>query len=375
MKFLFVAPRYHPNQVPIIEGLIDSGNEVMFCVSRSNESENHGRATVKVLRPSIVSVIDSKLKKKKNINMEDYMISAFVPNLWDVLSSLIKYKPDVIILREKYRMTFLFYVFSRILIRCKRILYTQMPLYIKEDDSFPKNLIEKAMSLTTMTTCMYEEYPDDKLTYKKRDNTYFIPFVIRKNRKVRKARNIEIVRIFDSGKYRPYKNHLLLIEAAYGVIQAGYKNFTIDIVGQCITDDEKKYFMLMKKKIAEYHLEKIVHLREEITYSEMEEEFLHSDIYILPSDHERANISILDAMSFGVPVIATKSNGTSSYIKDGETGYVFNNNNVDDLKEKMLVYLKNTELINFHGENAYKMCSENYNFEKYYQSIKKIINE
>ena len=55
MRFLYVAPRFHPNQYPIIEGLINKGHEVTFCVSRVGSIEKHGSVSMVVLNGSKLS--------------------------------------------------------------------------------------------------------------------------------------------------------------------------------------------------------------------------------------------------------------------------------------------------------------------------------
>ena len=41
MKVLYIAPRYHTNQVPVVEGWLKNGHEVMFVSQVTNSGENH----------------------------------------------------------------------------------------------------------------------------------------------------------------------------------------------------------------------------------------------------------------------------------------------------------------------------------------------
>jgi len=52
--------------------------------------------------------------------------------------------------------------------------------------------------------------------------------------------------------------------------------------------------------------------------------FYASDIFILPSDRECFPLVILEAMSFGIPVIATRVGGIPDLVSEGKNGLLFN---------------------------------------------------
>jgi len=49
----------------------------------------------------------------------------------------------------------------------------------------------------------------------------------------------------------------------------------------------------------------------------------YADIFVLPSDHESFGLVALEAMSCGVPVLATRVGGMPEVIADGENGFLF----------------------------------------------------
>ncbi|HPD58020.1 MAG TPA: glycosyltransferase family 4 protein [Smithellaceae bacterium] len=61
----------------------------------------------------------------------------------------------------------------------------------------------------------------------------------------------------------------------------------------------------------------------------------NTDIFVLPSYGEGMPMSILEAMSYAIPVIATNVGGIPELIKDGESGYLVEPGNLDQLLEKM----------------------------------------
>ena len=65
-------------------------------------------------------------------------------------------------------------------------------------------------------------------------------------------------------------------------------------------------------------------------------------------------VSVMEAMSFGIPVLATDVGGTSEIVKDGCNGFLLNADfTAEEFKEKIMSFLnmKNDVYISFR-ENA-----------------------
>ena len=64
--------------------------------------------------------------------------------------------------------------------------------------------------------------------------------------------------------------------------------------------------------------------------------YAETDIYCLPSRWpENQPVSITEAMACGLPVVASDLGGSKELVRDGETGYVFRADDVDDLAAKL----------------------------------------
>ena len=62
----------------------------------------------------------------------------------------------------------------------------------------------------------------------------------------------------------------------------------------------------------------------------MSPEFLYvSDIYLSTSLYEGMPLSILEAMSIGLPIVASNVVGNIDTVKDGKTGYLYDLNNIE----------------------------------------------
>ena len=55
---------------------------------------------------------------------------------------------------------------------------------------------------------------------------------------------------------------------------------------------------------------------------DVNEIFSMIDLFVLPSLSESLPVSIIEAMSFGIPVVATDVGGVPEIVADGETGYI-----------------------------------------------------
>lgn len=68
-----------------------------------------------------------------------------------------------------------------------------------------------------------------------------------------------------------------------------------------------------------------------------------ADLFILPSITESFGLVALEAMSCGVPVIATRVGGIPEVVPDGEAGYLAGIGAVDEMAERSIEILKNKQ--------------------------------
>jgi len=94
---------------------------------------------------------------------------------------------------------------------------------------------------------------------------------------------------------------------------------------------------------------------------------------ILPSIcYENCPLSILEAMAQGKPVIASRIGGIPELVEDGQTGYLFEPGNVEDLHQKIKLAVEHPEETKKMGERAKQIAKKVYNPQKHYQELIKI---
>ena len=87
-----------------------------------------------------------------------------------------------------------------------------------------------------------------------------------------------------------------------------------------------------------------------VNHSQLKDIYASADIFVMPSvtgkdgDIEGLGLVMLEAMSSGLPVIASKSGGIIDVIKDGENGLLCEEKNSQQIAEKINLLLKDSEM-------------------------------
>ena len=378
MKFLYVAPRFHPNQYPIIEGLLEKGHEVVFCVSHVGEHEKH--TGVKLIKLEMAETLRKKILRKKldKVAVDDLLALRFRGKGMEIGSILKSERPDIVIVRDRTMLSLQFSFKCRIM-RIPVIIYNQSPIMRPAGKSpgavgAAKYLWRTFFPKTRITPCMYERYPKEGMEYQADKDACFLPFIVRKDAFAKEddtSGNTQL-RIIDVGKMRPYKNHTVLVKAAKILKDRGY-GFNITILGQCSCVQEETYRDELQTLIDELELAEVIELRSSLPYDALMDEMRRNDVFVLTSKQEVANVSILDAMSCGLAVAATDFNGTSHYIEDGVDGSIYISDDAESLADKLAAYMDDPSLVKHHGRKAAEKVRTEYVFESYYKNLQTVI--
>lgn len=92
------------------------------------------------------------------------------------------------------------------------------------------------------------------------------------------------------------------------------------------------------------------------------------NLFVNTSRSEGLAVSIMEACSFGIPVLATDVGGTNEIVEDGYNGLLLSKDfDADEFKEKLsILYNADAETIKAFRENARKTWEEKFNAEKNY---------
>ena len=82
-----------------------------------------------------------------------------------------------------------------------------------------------------------------------------------------------------------------------------------------------------------------------------------ADIFILPSYNEGLPIAILEAMSYGCPIISTTVGGIPAVVKHGVNGYLINPGNITEIQNAILSFIHNRDKIEKYGRQSLKLIN------------------
>lgn len=95
-----------------------------------------------------------------------------------------------------------------------------------------------------------------------------------------------------------------------------------------------------------------------------------SNLFVLPSYREGLPNSLIEAGSYGVPLLATDINGCNEVIIENKTGILIKKKSVDSLVEGVSILLENRELYNKIKESVRSLTINRYGQEKFFKILK-----
>lgn len=97
-----------------------------------------------------------------------------------------------------------------------------------------------------------------------------------------------------------------------------------------------------------------------ISGSDKEELLSRADLYCLPSYNEGFPMGVLEAMSAGVPIVASRAGGIPDAIADKKEGLLIDAGDIDELAQALITVIENRELNSTYSQLAYKKFDENF---------------
>lgn len=99
-----------------------------------------------------------------------------------------------------------------------------------------------------------------------------------------------------------------------------------------------------------------------------------ADIFILPSYNEGLPIAVLEAMSYGMPIISTNVGGIPEIVKTDINGKLIEAGNLSEIKDSIDFYIKDKSIIVSHSEGS-KMLVRQFLPEVVFQTVKTLYKD
>ena len=108
---------------------------------------------------------------------------------------------------------------------------------------------------------------------------------------------------------------------------------------------------------------------------DLEPLYAQADIYLSTSLYEGLSNSIMEAMNFGLPVVATNVGDNASLVKEGVNGYLAPIRDVEHLAKRLSELLRARELRMRYGAASHHILEQGYSFETLRQAYSKLLRE
>ena len=159
-----------------------------------------------------------------------------------------------------------------------------------------------------------------------------------------------------------------ILEVFYSLVRGGaLKNSRLILVG------EGKLKISYQNFIDSHKLNNVF-LTGQLSADKVTEQYLAADIFVLNSKNEGCPNVVLEAMSFGLPVISTKVGGISRVIEDNISGIIIDIGDQKRMAEKILLLYKNKKIRQELGDAARRRIEENFTLKSQVNKLIELID-
>ena len=171
------------------------------------------------------------------------------------------------------------------------------------------------------------------------------------------------------GRIVPRKGLHILLESLYKV-RKNVQNIKTTIVGPA----DRVYLEYLMKLASQFGLEQVVEFKGVIDEMRKHELITQHKILVAPSIKDYTPNVIMEAQALGVPVISTRVGAIPEMVIDGETGFLVEPGNVDQLTDAILKLLRDEDLRRRMSVSA-REWAKNFTLDKAVDRLESIYRE
>jgi len=179
-------------------------------------------------------------------------------------------------------------------------------------------------------------------------------------------------RIFSLCGNAPFKGGITLVRALAYLKQDGNDQIKLRLAGVDSNSTVGKYISEMTKK---FDLEDQVDLLGRLNSQQIIDEMQDARIFVLPTHMDNSPNSLAEAMTLGMPCIASNAGGIPSMINDGVDGVLYPHPEPATLAEKIKTLLSDPSTAQTLGRNARKIALERHDPSRIAKEIMEMYNE
>lgn len=165
------------------------------------------------------------------------------------------------------------------------------------------------------------------------------------------------------GRITPAKGQYLLIEAMRQLIAKGLP-VKAYIVGHAMSEN---YLEILRQEVSKYELRNNIIF---LGFTNTPHEFMQAcDLMLTASKNETFGLVTVEAMQCGTAVIGANSGGTREIIDDNKTGLLFENENPDDLADKIELLYRNERQRRQLAQEGKKKAGQLFENEQHFRQL------
>lgn len=338
------------------------------CLNILNENDN-------------IEVFNIKLNYSKTFqdvgSFSFYKIWGYINAICNSIYYFYKFKPDLIYIMPATSGWAFLRDFSLSLLF--KILNSNIIFHLRTRLNEPnklKHLIFKKTFNNNFAIILGEELKSEISKYFKEENIMILPNAIEgtlveeEYKRIEDKRNVEKhFRLLFLSNMMMSKGWPKVLEAANYLNKKGV-DFTLKFAGNWPSPTEERFF---HKYVTDNNLyEKIIYVGS-INDESKSEIFGNSDVLLFPTEYKQETFGrvIIEAMEYGIPVIANCIGSIPSIISHGKTGFVLKVNSVEEISNYVLE-LKNQDVLIQMGRDSRLRFQEYFEIENY---TKKFISD
>lgn len=176
----------------------------------------------------------------------------------------------------------------------------------------------------------------------------------------------EIKHIVTTGRFVPQKDYKTMLYSI-SKLKDIRQDFVMDIIGYG-TEEEN-----IRKWIEEFGIKKYINIH--IKPDNVQDIVRSADIYLSTSLFEGTSNSIMEALNWSLPIVATNVGDNKHLVEDLVNGFLHNIADADNIALSLAKLLSDIELRNRYGSNSHKILTTHFSMDIFENSYLQLINQ
>ena len=137
------------------------------------------------------------------------------------------------------------------------------------------------------------------------------------------------------GNLYPHKGLHVLIKT---LAQIPTEKWTLTVLGDTAVNSH--YTSMIQTVVQNLHLQNHVHFEGVVSHKKVSWFLQHAHLLVVPSFYESFGLVYIEALGFGVPVLAAVNGGASEVITEGKEGFFVEFENIQQLKKHIMFFIQ-----------------------------------